>query len=124
MPSYTSQQQLQKDAGNRQAKVPPSTALTVELRRILGEAYTFIRSRQLTDAISTISYEELLELAIRRVEGTDGESMVRTPKIKRVQQIKTELLATVDTVMKVPPEHWAIETDEAVSDEDNANPQE
>ena len=95
--------------------------LNLQLRETLANAYTFIRSRQYTESVANITYEELLDQAVGRIEGTEGRNEVRSTKLERVQKIKSEISQAVATVKSRPPQEWAIEGDENVAEEDRAN---
>jgi hypothetical protein len=100
------------------------TKLSLQMREILGRAYSFVRGQEYTDSMANITYEELLEAAIDRIEGTKGRSEVRATKLDRVKAIKQEIGQAVDTVTKVSPSQWALMADERVSKKDAMNTKE
>lgn len=95
--------------------------LNLQMREILGQAYAFIRGREYTKSVANVTYEQLLDAAIHRIEGTEGRSEVRGTILDRIQKIKLEIGAAVDTVKKRPPHEWVIESDDRSSKEDLAN---
>lgn len=95
--------------------------LSIELRRILGDAYSFVRGSQFTQTVANITFEELIDQAIQRIEGTDNRSLVRCTKLDRVKKIKEEVISAVTTAKSKPPEQWIIESDSRVKTEDRAN---
>jgi hypothetical protein len=100
------------------------TKLNLQMREIIGRAYSFVRGRQYTETVANITYEELLDAAIDRIEGTKGRSDVRGTKLDRVNKIKEEISQAVDTVKKLPPNQWQLQNDESISADDAANTEE
>ena len=100
------------------------TRLNLKMREILSNAYSFIRSREYTETVANITYEELLDSAIDRIEGTRGRSDVRGTRLDRVQKIKAEIDNAVDTVKKQPPGFWALDSDDRVDPKDAQNTEE
>lgn len=107
------------DTANKQ-----QTKLKMQMREILGNAYSFVRGRQYTKTISNITYEELIDAAIDRIEGTQGVTNVRSTIKDRVKKIKEEIVQAVDTVKKQPPSYWQIESDDRVEPADAQNTEE
>lgn len=89
--------------------------LSLQMREILSNAYAFVRGRQYTEQMANVTYEELLDAAIDRIEGTKGRTEVRPTLLERVQKIKQEVTTAVDTVKKKPPSYWTIENDDRIS---------
>jgi hypothetical protein len=95
--------------------------LNLQLRQVMSDAYTFVRSRQYTETVANITYEELLDAAIGKIEGTSGRSDVRATRLDRVQKLKEQISSAVTNIKKRPPQEWAIESDDNVADRDAAN---
>ncbi len=109
--------------------VEPSAAkkqskLNLQMREIIGSAYAFVRGCQYTETVANITYEELLDAAIDRIEGLKGRSDVRATKLDRVEKIKMDISSAVDTVKKLPPSYWELQNEESTSAEDAANTEE
>lgn len=98
--------------------------LNLQMREVISRAYTFVRGRQYTETVANITYEELLDAAIDRIEGTKGRSDVRATKLDRVDKIKQEISQAVDTVKSLPPNHWQLQNEESVSVEEAMNTEE
>ena len=98
--------------------------LNLQMRELIGNAYAFVRSRQYTETVANITYEELLDDAIDAIEGLKGRSDVRGTKLDRVEKIRTEIEQAVDTVKSLPPAQWQIQNDESISAEDAMNTEE
>lgn len=99
-------------------------SLNMQMREILANSYAFVRGRQYNMSIANITYEELLDAAIDKIEGMTGRSDIRGTLLDRVQKIKQEITQAVDTVKKQPPAYWVIENDSRVKPEDSANTEE
>jgi hypothetical protein len=100
------------------------TLLKMQMREILGNAYSFVRGRQYTQTISNITYEELLDKAIDRIEGTQGRSDVRGTILDRIKKIKNEIVSAVDTVKKQPTTYWGLSSDDRTTPADSQNTEE
>lgn len=98
--------------------------LNLQMREILANSYAFVRGRQYNESMANVTYEELLDAAIDKIEGTSGRTAVRGTLLDRIQKIKTEIVQAVDTVKKQPPSYWVIENDGRISPEDSANTEE
>lgn len=103
------------------SKISQQTKQNLQMREILANAYGFVRGRQYTESIANITYEELLDRAIDRIEGTKGRSEVRATKLDRIKKIKEEVAQAVTIVKSKPPQDWAIEGDERVESKDKQN---
>lgn len=97
------------------------TKLNLKMRELLSDAYGFVRGRQYNKTAANITYEELLDAAIDRIEGTKGRSDIRPTTLERIAKIKAGVGQAVDVVKKRPPHEWAIEQDGAVEEDDAAN---
>jgi hypothetical protein len=100
------------------------TKLNLQMREIIGRAYSFVRGCQYTETVANLTYEELLDAAIDRIEGTKGRSEVRSTKLDRIKKIKEEISQAVDTVKKLPPQQWQLQNDESISAEEAMNTEE
>jgi len=109
---------------SKQSTAKKQTKLNLQMREVINRAYTFVRGRQYTETIANITYEELLDAAIDRIEGTKGRSEVRGTKLDRAKKIKQEISQAVDTVMKLPPNQWQLQNEESTSAEDAMNTKE
>lgn len=98
--------------------------LNMQMREIIGSAYSFVRGRQYTETIANLTYEELLDAAIDSIEGVKGRSDVRGTKLDRIAKIKADVSQAVDTVMSLPPRQWQLQNDEEISAEDAMNTEE
>ena len=67
------------------------TQLNLQMREILGSAYSFVRSREYTKSVANLTYEELLDAAIERIEGTQGRTSNRPTLLDRIASFKQEI---------------------------------
>jgi hypothetical protein len=100
-------------------KLDAQKKLSLKMREILGEAYGFIRGRMYTKQVSVISFEQLIDEAINRIEGTEGTTEIRGTLLSRIDRIAKEGEAAIDTVKKQPPSAWAL--DSKVEKKDRVN---
>lgn len=108
----------------KQTVAKQQAKLNLQMREILGNAYSFVRGRQYTETAANLTYEELLDAAIDRIDGVKGRSDVRGTKLDRVDKIKTEIVRAVDTVKSLPPSQWQLQNEENTSEEDAMNTEE
>ena len=96
-------------------------AQNLKMREIMSDAYTFVRSRQYVQTVANLTYEELLDAAVGRIEGKSDKGEVRATRLERVMKLRDQIGSAVDTVKSKPPESWVIEGDGKVEDKDAAN---
>ena len=99
------------------------TQLNLQMREILGDAYGFIRGREYTKSFASLSYEELLDAAIEKIEGSQGNTTIRPPVLVRIASIQNAIKQAVTTVKSQPPSSWVIaSTDQNLTEDELANP--
>ena len=99
------------------------TQLNLQMREILGDAYGFVRGREYTKSIANLTYEELLDAAIERIEGTQGRTGIRATLLERIAKVQNEIKTAVKTVKSKPPEEWVIASQDQQLDANQlANP--
>lgn len=96
--------------GQAIAKLSAQKKLSLAMREILGDAYGFIRGRMYTKQVSMISFEQLIDEAINRIEGTKGTTEIRGTLLSRIERIAKEAEAAINTVKKQPPSAWALDS--------------
>jgi hypothetical protein len=97
-----------------QGKTPgidAKTSMNLDMRRIINDAYAFVRGNDFNKYVSHLTYEELLSLAIDRIDGSQSGSAVRAPRIARIAQIKSSIATAVNSVMSKPTSAWVIQGD-------------
>lgn len=114
----------QKQNAAKQSPAKKQGKLNLQMREVIGGAYAFVRGRQYTETVANITYEELLDAAIDRIEGVKGRSDIRGTRLDRVEKIKAEISQAVDTVKSLPPSQWQLQNDESTSEEDAMNTEE
>lgn len=99
MPSVDSpSQQSNKEA--------PSLDLNFELRRVLNQSIGAVLGRQTTESFYSLTYEELADAQIERIEG-QGTS-TRPNELERVNKIESDLLNAVSQIRSIPPENFLL----------------
>jgi hypothetical protein len=77
-----------------------------ELRRILNQALGAVQGRQTTESFFALTYEELADQQIERIEGKG--TTTRPNELERINQIESDLLNLVSQVRNVPPENFLL----------------
>lgn len=83
-----------------------SLDLNFELRRVLNNAYGFVQGQQATQSFSALTYEELANDQIERIEGPG--TTLRPNELDRIDKMEQELLKLVDQVRTIPPENFLL----------------
>lgn len=60
--------------------IDDKTSMNLNMRRIINDAYAFVRGNDFNKYVSHLTYEELLSLAIDRIDGSQSGSAVRGTK--------------------------------------------
>jgi hypothetical protein len=78
--------------------------LSDQLRQELSNAYAFVRGQEVADSFLAITFEEVLDQQISRIEdpGTD----IRPNVIDRITKIKENILAAVETITAMPEDFF------------------
>ncbi len=72
----------------------------LELRRAINDAYAFVEGQKLVQSFSSISFEELLDQQIERIEG--ASSTRRPNEIDRITRVEQDIIAAVEKIKKMP----------------------
>ena len=97
------------------------TKLSLQLREILGAAYSFVQGRQFTETISTLTLEVLMKDQIDDIQGTP-KVPGRLNKLAEIDKIVTDTTKAVEEVKKTPPETFqAAVKDAQKADDANVN---
>ena len=100
----------------------PNAAMNQNMRQILNDAYAFVRGCDYNQTVANITYEELLDAAIGRIEGTPTDTgNVRSTKLQRIAKIKNDLTSAVDTIKAKPASAWVANNADAVQPDDSVN---
>lgn len=94
------------------------------MRQYIADAYSFVRGAQFTKSAANVTFEQLVDAALDKIEGTNNVSSVRPCKLDRIKAIQANLASAVDQVKSAPPEAWIWNTDGDVADIDKANTKE
>jgi hypothetical protein len=77
-----------------------------ELRRILNNAYSFVQGQQTTQSFTALTYEELADRQIERIEGAGSPG--RPNELERIDKMEQELIQLVAQVRSIPPENFLL----------------
>jgi hypothetical protein len=94
------------------------------MRQYIADAYSFVRGAQFTKSSANVTFEQLIDEALDKIEGTNNVSSARPCKLDRIKAIKENLSSAVEQVKAAPPEAWVWNTDGDVADADKANTEE
>lgn len=95
------------DSPSQQAnKEAPALDLNEELRRVLNQSIGAVQGRQTTESFYAVTYEELADQQIERIEGKGTET--RPNELERVNKIESDLLNAVAQVRTIPPENFLL----------------
>ena len=83
-----------------------SQDVNFELRRVLNDGYAFVLGRQATQAFGALTYEELADRQIDRIEG--GGTLLRPNELERIDRMEQDLLDLVEQVRSIPPERFIL----------------
>ena len=95
------------DAPSQQAnQEAPSLDLNLELRRVLNQSVGAVLGRQTTESFYALTYEELADQQIERIEGKGTET--RPNELERVNKIESDLINAVAQIRNIPPESFLL----------------
>ena len=88
---------------NEEAKIADRN---FEFRRILNNAYAFVQGELSNQSFSALTYEELADQQIERIDGKGTES--RPTELERLNKIEQDLLKVVDAIKSSSPDDFLI----------------
>lgn len=72
----------------------------IELRRALNNAYAFVEGQKLVQSFAAVTFEELLDQQIERIEGA---STVQKPnELDRITRVEQDVISAVAKIKKMP----------------------
>jgi hypothetical protein len=75
-----------------------------ELRTAVANAYAFSVGQEAAESFSAITFEELLQQQIDRIEGTTTN--MRSNLLDRIEKVKTDVLTAVETIRSKPADYF------------------
>jgi len=101
-------------AAKKKANAPAvkKTKLNLQIREILGSAYSFVLGEKFTASVSTVNIETLMQEQINQIEGTDGKTDIRLNKKDELDKMLNGISEVVKTVKKLPPSSFSIDTED------------
>lgn len=80
-------------------------AQNLELRVALSDAYASIEGQKAVQSFNAITFEDLADQQIQRIEGADTQ--MRPNELHRVQRVLNNVLQAVAKIKALPPEAFA-----------------
>ena len=71
-----------------------------QLRATLASGFAFVRSREVTTSVASVTFEEAVEAAVAAINV--DESDIRVSKLTRVQNLKAAVAAVVEQARAMP----------------------
>jgi hypothetical protein len=101
-------------AAKKKANAPSvkKTKLNLQIREVLGNAYSFVLGERLTASVSTVNLETLMQEQINQIEGTDGKTDVRMNKKDELEKMVSGISEVVATVKRLPPSSFSLDTED------------
>ena len=87
------------------------TKLNLQLREVLGDAYSFVLGEKFTDSMSSVTLEEMMLEQINQTSGTSGKTDIRPNKLDQLERIVTQIEKVVKTVKDLPPSYFVRDAD-------------
>ncbi len=78
----------------------------IELRRVINDAYAFVVGRQATQTFGAVTYEELADQQIERIEGTG--TVLRPNELSRIDKVEQDLKNMIAQIRDIPPERFVL----------------
>lgn len=90
------------DPSSGKPKSPLNEDLAFRLRRVVSNAYAFVRGRETVASFSAITFEDLAQAQIDRLSGKGTPT--RPNAITRVKNIESDLVAAAERIKQTPPD--------------------
>lgn len=85
---------------SEEEQIEEQGSVTDRLRKTLAAGFAFVRSREVTLSISSITFEEAISQAIADIN--EDESTIRPGKLTAVNNLKDKVVAAVDEARELP----------------------
>jgi hypothetical protein len=82
--------------------------LSDQLRRSVANAYAFVQGQETTESFSALTFEEVLDAQIERIEGPGTD--IRPNVLDRIRKVKSDMLEAVAAI-KAQPDSFFKEPD-------------
>lgn len=101
-------------AAKKKANAPKvkKTKLNLQLREILGSAYSFVLGEKFTASVSSVNLETLMQEQINQIEGTDGKTEIRLNKKDEVDKLVNGVTEVVKALKKLPVRSFSVDTED------------
>lgn len=78
--------------------------LSSQLRRSVASAYAFVQGQETAESFSAVTFEELLDRQIERIEGPGTD--IRPNILDRIRKVKEEVLSAVEEIKRQPDDFF------------------
>jgi hypothetical protein len=78
--------------------------LADQLRRSVASAYAFVQGQEVTESFSAVTFEELLDKQIERLEGAGTD--IRPNVLDQVRKVRDDLVAAVAEIRRQPDDFF------------------
>lgn len=80
--------------------------LNSRLRKAMSNAYALVVGSQATQSLAALTYEELADAQIERIEGPGTQA--RPGELERLARIERDFLSAVEQIRKIPPDRFLL----------------
>lgn len=110
---------LPSSSGSTEEK---KNTIALNMRRVIGDAYSFILSQQKTRSIAAMSIEQLIDAHIESIEGRKEATDIRPNKLEVIENIRNSLDGVIEEAKALPPQYFDEErpSDTANTDEEGS----
>jgi len=78
--------------------------LADQLKRSVANAYAFVVGQETTESFSAITFEELLDQQIGRIEGPGTN--IRPNVLDKIKKVKNDIVSAATEIKKQPPDFF------------------
>lgn len=82
--------------------------LSDQLRRSVANAYAFVQGQETTESFSSLTFEDVLDAQIERIEGPGTD--IRPNVLDRIRKVKSDMLEAIASI-KAQPDSFFKEPD-------------
>ena len=75
------------------------------IRAVMAAGFAFVRGQEVTSSIAVMSFEEMLQEAIRDI--SEDESPIRLGKLATIRQLRNDITVVVDEALRLPDDAFA-----------------
>jgi len=96
---------------------PSIDGAKMRLRITLADAYTFALSQELTQGVSSMNIESMMQQELARIQGPTNSTIYR-PVLERLRSLKTAVQEAVEEAKELPPEEFMLSVNRTGTNQD------